>query len=161
MGISDDFIKNYGPLIFWFFMFAIIAIIKAFAFKNYDFWIVIPPELALWSTGILFTLASSEETYRSAKIKESINKKDGGKGITIDYDVVVGDDYGFKARYLYLFLFSLVIWLAVILVSLWIPSYIESAETNNWVLGVIISIYYLVSVFITVIAIQSTIKINK
>ena len=34
--ISDDFIKNYGPLIFWFFMFAIIAMLKAFAFEEYD-----------------------------------------------------------------------------------------------------------------------------
>ena len=128
---------------------------------EYDFWLLIPPELALWSTGILFTLASSEDTYRSAKIKESINPKSTGKGIEISYEVELGDDYGFKARYLYLFLFSLVIWFGVILVSLWIPGYMKKDNVNPYWLGVAIALYYLFSVFITVIAIQSTIKINK
>ena len=156
MSSKDNFYEIYGPLLFWSFMFIIGAAIRAFALNDFSFWIVIPPEIALWSSGILFTLATSERTYHNVKLNSTYSKNADGKSVSINYDIEIGDDLGFKPKYLYLFLLSVMIWILTLLLNLWIPSYIEKEESNQILLIAAIVVYYLISVSITVIAIQST-----
>jgi len=155
------FDETYGPLTFWALLFACASIIKYFAYDDTNLLYDIPIELSLWSVGILFTLAASEKTYYNAKLTQKFTKKTTGPGYEIDYEVKVGDDYGFKPKFLYLFLISIVIWIICIILKYEIEELLNLEKQEGKQLLIATGIYYLLGIFSTAIAIISTLNVNK
>lgn len=151
----------YGPLIFWGLLFTCAGVIKYFAYDNDSFWIDIPTELALWSTGILFTLASSERSYSRAKLNTEYTKKQSGTGYEVDFKVVVGDELGFTSKFLYLFLASIVIWIISIIMQGEIVEVqnIDNYEGNKFFIA--LTVNYVLGIFVTVVAVVSIYQTTK
>lgn len=91
-------------------MFAIGATIRLAAFEDSAFWWHIPPEVALWSAGVLFSLAVSEQTYFGSRLNPRVVPKEGGLGYSVDYDVTIPTQAGFTPKFIYLFLFVVAVW---------------------------------------------------
>lgn len=106
-----------GPLVFWSLMYIVGAVIKLLAYNDTDVYFEIGPEASLWAVGIVFALTVSEHTYFGVRAHPQITKKPSGRGLEIDYDVTIPDEVGFTPNFIYLFLFSVVIWIINLLLS--------------------------------------------
>ena len=159
--MDNDFYKNFGALIFWLIIFLVTSVIRLFAFDDAEFWLLIPLELSIWSTGILFTIASSEETYRNARLISSTTVDASKKTVTTGYDVKMPTKHGFDPKFLFLFLFSIAVWIICVVLHEYIPKkYINAENEATGGIGWII-LYFVSSVVITVSAIYTTIQVNK
>ncbi len=107
----------FGPLAVWTLFFIIASAIRYATFDDSAFWIQIPPELTLWATGILFSLSVSENTYYQARLTPRTRRNPSGTGFTVDYDITLPDQPGFTAKFMYLFLFALAIWILCLLMA--------------------------------------------
>lgn len=108
-------LKTIGPFLFATMLFIISVAIKIISFKNQNVWLEVSPEISLWSVGIFFSLSVSEQTQFGGKTAYKISKKK--TGIEINYDVVLPDKLEFSPKYLYLFVFSFMIWVLTQLLS--------------------------------------------
>jgi hypothetical protein len=110
-------LKIVGPLLFAAMLFITSASIKIISFKNHNVWLDVSPELTLWAVGIFFSLSISEQTQFGGKTAYRISRKTSGTGIEINYDVILPDKLEFSPKYVYLFVFSIMIWILTILIS--------------------------------------------
>lgn len=115
-GVPKMSLKVCGPIIFSTLLFIIGGTIKIVAF-NQNIIFEIPPYFALWSTGILFTLAVSEQTLFRGKPSYQISRTPSGSGIIIEYSISLPDDLDFSPKFLYFFVGSMMIWILSILFS--------------------------------------------
>lgn len=155
----NKFLEVYGPLIFWSLMFLIGTFIKVFAFNDSSFWIQIPQEISLWATGVLFTLSTSEKTYYNARLTPKYAKN--AAGFQVDYEITLDDEFGFKPKFIYLFLIGATIWIINLILSNVLTEMMASTTSTTLKLVFAIVIPYLLSVFITIIALYSTYEISR
>jgi len=72
-------------------MFAIGVMVKYFTFKNDSVWFDIAPDVTLWATGILFTIAAADAFQ--PKLLSKYAKKETGMGFEMDYEVTLSETY--------------------------------------------------------------------
>ena len=126
-------LKLMGPLICWSIMFVIGIMIKLFTFKNDSVWFEIAPDVTLWASGILFTLAAADAFYRP-RILSKYAKRETGTGFEMDYEVTLPESYEpiTHSKYLYLFLLGLGGWIINIFISGFISSRVlQGVATQN------------------------------
>jgi hypothetical protein len=104
-------------------LFVISSAIKAIAFHNVNFIIDLPEKCSLWAAGVLFSLAVSEQTQFGGRTSYSVSRKQSGTGIEVDYNVILPQQLEFTPKYVYLFVFSMMLWILTLLlcgqVSVW------------------------------------------
>jgi hypothetical protein len=110
-------LRVLGPLIFWTLMFTIGTAIKIITFQDSTVWFQLAPQICLWASGILFTLAVSPQTYERTRVVKSITKDPSGRMLQVGWDVVAPDDISFIPAYVYLFLSGMVVWILTLLLS--------------------------------------------
>src|SRR5215470_14970613 len=122
-------LKTIGPLICWSIMFAVGVMVKYFTFKNDSVWFDIAPDVTLWATGILFTIAAADAFQ--PKLLSKYAKKETGMGFEMDYEVTLSETYEpAQSKYLYLFLFGLGGWIINIFLSGFISARVHTTQTN-------------------------------
>jgi len=123
-------LKTIGPLICWSIMFAIGVMVKYFTFKSDSVWFDIAPDVTLWATGILFTIAAADAFYQP-KLLSKYAKKETGMGFEMDYEVTLSETYEpMHSKYLYLFLSGLGGWIINIFISGFISARVHAAQAN-------------------------------
>lgn len=123
-------LKVIGPLVCWSIMFAVGVMVKYFTFKNDSVWFDIAPDVTLWATGILFTIAAADAFYQP-KLLSKYAKKETGMGFEMDYEVTLSETYEpTHSKYLYLFLFGLGGWIINIFMSGFISARVHTAQAN-------------------------------
>ncbi len=137
-------IEVLGPLIFWSLMFAVGAAIKFAAFNDTSVLFHLAPEVALWATGILFTLSVSEQTYFRARLVPRITRHDSSPGFSVNYDVTIPEELGFSPKFIYLFLSSVSIWIFCLLLS----GYSASAPLSSLKISSVIFSYFLAALVV-------------
>jgi hypothetical protein len=110
-------LEKLGPLIVWILTFAIGAAIKLFAFEGKPIIFDLPPDATLWTVGVLFSLATSEQTYSGARLKTTVNKTEAGDGYQIAYGVTLSDQPGFTPKFMYFLLTGIAAWIITLLLS--------------------------------------------
>ena len=91
-------IRVWGPLLFTAMLFVIAAAIKLAAFSNTTFFIDLPTELALWATGVMFSLAVSEQMILKGRAEAVFRRKETGTGIEIEYRAIAPESLDFSPR---------------------------------------------------------------
>ncbi len=109
--------KIVGPFIFMMLLFLAEWVIKSLAFGSETALFELGPKLSLWSSGIFFTLAISEQTKFHGTVKRKVVKKANGRGIEIDYDVDIPEDLEFSSTYLLWLIAAIVIWMVCVVLS--------------------------------------------
>ncbi|HKA23134.1 MAG TPA: hypothetical protein VKN18_33005 [Blastocatellia bacterium] len=123
-------LKTIGPLICWSIMFAVGVMVKYFTFKNDSVWFDIAPDVTLWASGILFTIAAADAFYQP-KILSKYAKKETGMGFEMDYEVTLSETYEpTHSKYLYLFLFGLGGWIINVFLSGFISARLHTTQAN-------------------------------
>lgn len=130
-------LKISGPLLFATMLFIISAAIKIISFKNQNVWLEVSPELSLWAVGIFFSLSISEQTQFGGKTAYRVSRKTSGTGIEINYEVILPDNLEFSPKYIYLFVYSIMIWILTILISGYAVGLFSNV--NQWTLQVCFS----------------------
>lgn len=152
----------YGPLIFWTLLFICGSAIKYFAYDEANLLLQIPMELTLWSTGIFFTLATTDE---NAQLKKTYQKKADSPGYVIDYEVIVSEKNNSNYRLVYLSLIGLVSW--ILCIVLYYEILPETKMKDNGLSNqyyVFLGVSYIICLSVTYIAIinaQRAKKINN
>ncbi len=152
-----------GPLIFWVLMFAVGAAIKFMTFKDTGVFIDLSPEVALWATGILFSLSVSEHTYSNAKLVSKYTKNNEKPGFAVAYDVTISDNPGFTPKFIYLFLIGMAVWIFCLLLSGYAGSASSSAMAGklDYYQLAAIAISYLFAASLVGVALRSLYEITK
>lgn len=109
--------RVWGPLLFATMLFIVASAIKLVAFQNYGFLLELAPELSLWSTGVLFSLAVSEHTQLGGRAQHEIRPSQSGSGIEVTYRVALPERLEFSPRMIYLFVYSMTSWILNILIA--------------------------------------------
>ena len=123
-------LKVIGPLVCWSIMYAVGVMVKYFTFKNDSVWFDIAPDVTLWATGILFTIAAADAFYQP-KLLSKYAKKETGMGFEMDYEVTLSEAYEpTHSKYLYLFLFGLGGWIINIFICGFISARVHTAQAN-------------------------------
>ena len=107
----------YGPLIVWSLMFFVGSFLQYIAFDKAGVFYNLPPDLALWAVGILFTICVSEGALNKAKIATTYTKKKNGLGYMVDYDITLPENITSGSKMMYLFLIVICIWIVSLLLS--------------------------------------------
>ncbi|MDA3789480.1 MAG: hypothetical protein PF503_13440 [Desulfobacula sp.] len=110
-------LKVWGPILFATMLFIVGAAIKIIAFKSDNVFFEMPPDFALWAVGIMFSLAVSEQTQFGGRTYYDISKNKSGTGILVDYKISLPDELSFSPKYIYFFVYSMMIWILTILLS--------------------------------------------
>lgn len=117
-------LKVVGPLLFATMLFIVSSAIKAVSFQSFNFYLDMPQEFALWGVGIVFSLAVTEHTHFGVKTVHTITRKKTQTGYEIDYGIVLPEQYHFTPKYIYLFVFSMMLWILTLVLcgrgSIWI-----------------------------------------
>lgn len=109
-------LRVIGPLLFSAMLLAISISVKTLAFEKSSFPLEISPEIALWATGIFFSLAISEQTLLGGKAGYDL-KRSSDNAIEISYRVILPEKIEFSPKYTYLFLYGLMTWIISLLLS--------------------------------------------
>jgi len=117
-----------GPLTVWITFFTVASAIRYATFSDFNFWVHLPSDLTLWATGILFSLTVSESTNYQARMMPKTKKNPNGAGFTVDYEITIPDEPGFNPKFLYLFLFSMGIWILCLLMGGTAQTALEAEE---------------------------------
>jgi hypothetical protein len=91
--------------------------VKGMAFNQRTVWFELGPSLALWATGVLFSLSVSEQTQLRGAIEYKAVRKPSGVGFELDYNVRLPKDLEFTPKYLYLFVVVMTAWIIALLIS--------------------------------------------
>lgn len=124
--------RVWGPLVFASLLFVIASAIRLLSFSRVSFVLDIGSDFGLWATGILFSLAASEQTRLGGRTERVFRKKSTGTGIEIDYIAVAPDQLDVSPKYLYLFVYSMMIWILTILIGEQAHSMYEKAAGVNF-----------------------------
>ena len=107
----------YGPLVFWSVMFLIGASIQYVTFNKGGVFYNLPSDLALWATGIMFSICVSEPALNQAKLTPNYKKHQNGRGFSVDYDITLPEEINSTPKLTYFFLICIAIWIGSILLS--------------------------------------------
>lgn len=110
-------LKVWGPLAFATMLFTIAVAIKIISFGDYYIWLEIAPELALWATGVLFSVSITEYTLFGGRTTYKIRRKRTGNGFEVDFNIEFPNELDFGFKYQYLFVYSMMIWILTLLFS--------------------------------------------
>jgi hypothetical protein len=109
-------LKVFGPLLFAGMLFVTSAAIKIISFRNHNVWLEVSPELTVWAVGIFFSLSVSEQTQFGGKTKIRASKKSPGT-VEFKIEAVLPDRFEFSPKYVYMFMYSIMMWILTILIS--------------------------------------------
>ena len=110
-------LKVWGPLLFASMLFVIAAVIKFVSFTKAAAFLSMGSEFALWATGVLFSLAASEQTRFGGRTEHIFRRKTSGSSIEIQYKALAPDRIDLSPRFLYFFVYSMMIWILCIVIS--------------------------------------------
>lgn len=148
-----------GPLVFWSLMFAVGAAIKFSAFQDARVLFDLPPQAALWASGILFSLSVSEQTYFRAKLVPRYTRHKTRPGFSVDYDVTIPEDPGFSPRFIYLFLVGMAAWIFCLLLSGYGAS--QTARQLDGLRIASVAVSYLLSAVVVGVALRSLYEVTR
>lgn len=153
--------KVWGPLVFASMLFLISSIIKLIAFKNNSFYIEMPSEFSLWAVGILFSLSVSEQTIFGGKTGYQISKKQSGTGIEVDYQVILPDQLEFTPKYIYLFVFSMSVWIICLLLCGQANTYLHATQPEINLCALVTVIAYMIAGLSIGIALKALVEVGQ
>jgi len=150
--------ESYGPLIFWALLFTCASVLKVLAYNDFEFWIDIPVELTIWSTGIFFTIICSENINNNVRTKTTYTPKSSGKGFEVDFDVELGTNLSYSNINVYLFTGSLILWIISLILKYEIKETLLIENYTGWKIYISSIISYVLATITTVLAIRSSLK---
>lgn len=123
--------RVWGPLFFASLLFVIASAIRLVSFTRTTCLLDVGSDFGLWATGILFSLAASEQTRLGGRTERVFHKKSSGTGIEIDYIAVPPEKPDFSPKYLYLFVYAMMIWVLTIMIGEHARAMFEKAHGFN------------------------------
>lgn len=109
--------RTAGPVVFATLLFVIELSIKGMAYNKQDIWIELPPSIALWAVGVLFSLAVSEQTLLRGGVGYRATAQPGKPVIELEYELRLPSQIDFTPKYLYLFVVIMTVWIVALLLS--------------------------------------------